>query len=109
MGNRKEYRAWKKNKKLADAVSKELEIPIKGFYNYYSVPWNPNLYIKFKVDCLLFPTYLASDGPIDFSVHKKYNEESFNSFLRDNYLGSARLTDKRRLNKILGNRKELKL
>lgn len=101
----------KAQKKQSKQIEQELNIPVEGFYNYYAVPWDMNLYVKFPVSAIVIgfkDTKLAFKSSFEYESPENDFVKARDRFMGDNYLGSARETDTFRLKSIIGMRKELK-
>lgn len=90
-------------------ILEQYRIPVEGFYNYYSVPWDENLYVKFPTNRLV----MEQNGTrIGFGSSFEDTDDGFgkklSKFMTEHYLGSARETDVHRLQYIIGDRVELK-
>lgn len=84
--------------------AKELDIEVEGFYNFYRLPWDNGKYIKFPCPGL---TIHMADSSVAFKAHSSIDDNVMTAFMEACYLGTARLTDIRRLHKITQYRTEL--
>jgi hypothetical protein len=110
MTDEEEFEAWKKRRTRGEKLESDFQIPIEGFYNFYAVPWNSQQYVKFPCPLLWIspdpkanPVFGASDHVIVARDEVAYEE------FQKGYLGTARLTDETRMNKITEYRTELVL
>lgn len=95
---------------------KEHQIPVEEFYNYYSVPWTKDYYVKFPTSMLVIMhdsnnIYFASSFKDSEYTDTDDSENTFETnrslFMKRHYLGSARDTDIYRIKKLVGDRIEL--
>lgn len=97
----KEFNAWKKRQLDNDEIEKGFQIPVEGFYNFYIVPWDSQKYVKFPCALLWVgpdPKANPAFGGSDFTIFAK-DKKIHEAFL-EGYLGTCRLTDKVRMEKI---------
>lgn len=102
---------------LKDRVE-EHQIPVKGFYNFYSVPWSQDHYIKFPTSMIIIngnhkmsfaSSFDNKFEDLDLDSEDHVFEVNRDLFMQRHYLGSARETDTYRIKQVIGNRIELKL